>query len=65
MQYQHTLKNAIEIKGIGLHSGCAAVMTIEPAPEITAFGFNGLILRELKRFRHCILMSLIQGIVPA
>lgn len=33
MQYQHTLKNAIEIKGIGLHSGCAAVMTIEPAPE--------------------------------
>ncbi len=33
MQYQQTLKQNIEIKGIGLHSGCASDMTIMPAPE--------------------------------
>ncbi len=33
MQYQHTLKKTIEIKGIGLHSGCASVIEINPAPE--------------------------------
>ena len=30
---QHTLSKRIEIKGIGLHSGCSAELIIEPAPE--------------------------------
>lgn len=29
---QYTLKESIEIKGIGLHSGCESVLDIEPAP---------------------------------
>ena len=33
MQNQYTLKQPVEIKGIGLHSGCAANMVIKPAPE--------------------------------
>lgn len=33
MQYQQTLKQNVEIKGVGLHSGCASEMVIMPAPE--------------------------------
>lgn len=37
---QHTVKNTIEIKGIGLHSGCESVLTIEPAAENTGIIFK-------------------------
>lgn len=30
---QQTLSDIVEIKGIGLHSGCDSVLTLEPAPE--------------------------------
>ena len=30
---QYTLKNSITIEGIGLHSGCESVLTLQPAPE--------------------------------
>lgn len=33
MQKQQTIKQPLTIEGIGLHSGCKAVMTIHPAPE--------------------------------
>ena len=33
MQYQQTLKQNVEIKGVGLHSGCASEMVVMPAPE--------------------------------
>ncbi len=33
MTKQQTLKNSVEIRGIGLHSGCSSIITIEPAPE--------------------------------
>jgi UDP-3-O-[3-hydroxymyristoyl] N-acetylglucosamine deacetylase len=37
---QHTLKNKVEIRGIGLHSGKETVMTIEPAAENTGIVFS-------------------------
>lgn len=37
---QCTLKEKLEIKGIGLHSGCDAVLTIEPAPENSGINFK-------------------------
>ncbi len=37
---QHTVKNSIEIKGIGLHSGCESIMVIEPAPENSGICFQ-------------------------
>lgn len=33
MQMQQTVKQPQTIEGIGLHSGCKAIMTIHPAPE--------------------------------
>jgi len=30
---QQTLKERVEIKGIGLHSGCDSILILEPAPE--------------------------------
>lgn len=33
MENQQTLKEKVEIKGIGLHSGCSSLMEIEPAEE--------------------------------
>lgn len=33
MQKQQTLKKSVKISGIGLHSGCASILEIEPAPE--------------------------------
>ncbi len=33
MQMQQTLAKDLKIEGIGLHSGCASVLTIKPAPE--------------------------------
>lgn len=33
MQMQQTVKQPLTIEGIGLHSGCKAIMTIHPAPE--------------------------------
>lgn len=33
MPKQQTLKKRVEIKGIGLHSGCSSIIEIEPAPE--------------------------------
>ena len=32
MQYQHTLKNAVHCKGVGLHSGKEVNLTMKPAP---------------------------------
>lgn len=37
---QQTLKKKIEIKGIGLHSGCEAILTIQPADENTGIRFQ-------------------------
>ncbi len=37
---QHTIKNSIEIKGIGLHSGCSSILRIEPASENTGIIFK-------------------------
>jgi UDP-3-O-[3-hydroxymyristoyl] N-acetylglucosamine deacetylase len=37
---QYTLKNKVEIRGIGLHSGKETVMTIEPAAENTGIVFS-------------------------
>lgn len=37
---QQTLKNRIEIKGIGLHSGCDSLLILEPAPENFGIQFN-------------------------
>lgn len=37
---QHTIKHSIEIKGIGLHSGCESVLKIEPASQNTGIIFN-------------------------
>lgn len=36
---QHTLKEPLIIKGIGLHSGCESVLTINPAPADTGIVF--------------------------
>lgn len=37
---QYTVKNSIEIKGIGLHSGCESIIKIEPAGENTGIVFK-------------------------
>lgn len=37
---QQTLKEKIEIKGVGLHSGCKTVLTISPATENTGICFQ-------------------------
>ncbi len=37
---QYTVKNSVEIKGIGLHSGCESVLKIEPAAENTGIVFK-------------------------
>ena len=46
MQMQQTLKQPIRIEGIGLHSGCKAVMTINPAPENFGIVFKRVDLPE-------------------
>ncbi len=43
---QCTLKEKAEIKGIGLHSGCEAVLTMEPASENTGICFRRADLPE-------------------
>ena len=37
---QKTLKNPVELKGIGLHSGCDVTLTIRPAPENSGIIFK-------------------------
>ncbi|MCM1323125.1 MAG: UDP-3-O-acyl-N-acetylglucosamine deacetylase [Acetobacter sp.] len=37
---QHTVKHSIEIKGIGLHSGCESVLKIEPTEANTGIVFK-------------------------
>lgn len=37
---QYTLKEKVEINGVGLHSGCEAVLTIEPAPANAGISFK-------------------------
>lgn len=37
---QHTIKNNVEIKGTGLHSGCESILKIEPAPENAGIVFK-------------------------
>jgi len=39
MPYQNTIKNAITIKGIGLHTGKDVTMTFKPAPVNHGFAF--------------------------
>lgn len=43
---QFTLSESVEIKGIGLHSGCESVMVIEPAPENYGIRFKRSDLAE-------------------
>ncbi|MBQ7284826.1 MAG: UDP-3-O-[Alphaproteobacteria bacterium] len=43
---QHTLAQEIEIKGIGLHSGCESVLTLKPAPEDFGIVFKRVDLPE-------------------
>lgn len=43
---QFTLSESVEIRGIGLHSGCEAVMVIEPAPENYGIRFQRSDLAE-------------------
>lgn len=43
---QHTLDEIVTIKGIGLHSGCQSVLTIEPAPENFGIQFIRSDLKE-------------------
>lgn len=37
---QQTLKNSVEIKGIGLHSGCDATISVTPLPENSGICFK-------------------------
>jgi len=40
MQKQHTLKNTLKIKGIGLHSGLPVTLELNPAPENSGIVFQ-------------------------
>ena len=48
---QHTLKNSIEIKGIGLHSGCNSTIKISPAEENTGIVFQRTDVENAKPIR--------------
>ena len=40
MDKQRTLKSSVEIKGVGLHTGAMATVTLKPAPENFWFQFK-------------------------
>ncbi|MDE6440319.1 MAG: UDP-3-O-acyl-N-acetylglucosamine deacetylase, partial [Bacteroidales bacterium] len=40
MDKQRTLKAPVEIKGVGLHTGLTATVTLKPAPENFWFQFK-------------------------
>ena len=46
MHYQHTLKEKIEIKGIGLHSGVDVTLTINPAPINNGIVFKRVDIKD-------------------
>lgn len=48
---QYTVKHSVEIKGIGLHSGCKAILTIEPAPVNTGIVFKRNDLTDVESIR--------------
>ena len=48
---QRTLKNKLEIKGVGLHSGCDSTIIIEPAPVNTGIVFQRNDVRNAKPIR--------------
>ena len=48
---QQTLKESIEIKGIGLHSGCESILQIEPAEEDTGIQFIRSDIEDAKPIR--------------
>ncbi len=48
---QQTLENKIEIRGIGLHSGCETTIIIEPAAENTGIQFQRRDLMEASPIR--------------
>lgn len=48
---QYTLKNNIEIKGIGLHSGLESILTIKPAPINTGICFKRADLEDKEPIR--------------
>jgi UDP-3-O-[3-hydroxymyristoyl] N-acetylglucosamine deacetylase len=48
---QYTLKNSIEIKGIGLHSGCDSIINISPAAENTGIIFQRTDIENAKPIR--------------
>lgn len=48
---QHTLKKHVEIKGIGLHSGCDSLLILEPAPENFGIQFSRRDLPKEKPIR--------------
>ena len=39
VEYQHTLSGEIHLSGVGLHTGCAAQLTLAPAPANAGFSF--------------------------
>ncbi len=39
VEYQHTLSGEIRLSGVGLHTGCAAKLTLAPAPANAGFSF--------------------------
>lgn len=48
---QYTLKNSIEIKGVGLHSGCDSIINISPAAENTGIIFQRTDIENAKPIR--------------
>ncbi len=46
MQFQKTIKNAVHMNGIGLHSGKPVHLTVRPAPENTGIVFRRLDLNQ-------------------
>jgi len=47
---QKTLEHSLEIKGIGLHSGCESCLTVEPLPENNGIIFSRSDLPEERSF---------------
>ncbi len=39
VEYQHTLAREIRLRGVGLHTGCEATVTMAPAPANAGFSF--------------------------
>lgn len=51
MIYQHTLKNTVRAKGVGLHSGIQVSLALLPAPEDTGIVFRRIDLQPAVEIR--------------